>query len=264
MVIVLMTFMVLTVLGVSVTAVATSRFTLSVSYNNLQGALYAAQSGIEDMKRMINECIEENETAIKAELQDYISLNYGLPGYDADGYSKQRTKHYVFDSFLEGNSFQRQLGVKNAAYSTQVFSEQDYDCDEGTVTVYSTGTYGSGGNTSSKTIEAKILIETVSSEFSAPGDDTGNSLLYPLIVNGPDIDNNSLRAYCKFFNVIGSFYIPKGIQEIAGGNNYSLTFSDYLICLCLQYPRIIYGFKAFYSKIEYSQSCNCHNDHNGR
>ncbi len=237
---VIMTMMILSILSLAAAGLIQTRYGLAVSRSDRNGAFYAAQGGIEEMKLNIENRINEYRGSIIDDVLDYVQMNYGKPGYDPEGYSMLRTRYYIFDTYLKNNQFGRDMQVSDAAYITQLFSDADYDSDESAITVMSTGSYGAGSNPMEYTITAVIKLEGSPVQFetgqSGGGGSTEGTILdYPIIVSGPDVSSVSIDMNCASLMVNGAVNLPRsmgsfrseGVYTFNGGatfnNNLSLN-----------------------------------------
>lgn len=222
---VLITVTVLAILGAAIAAVMVSRLHLAVSYESTNGALYAAQAGIEEAKLGLKNRISTTAPAMRSDMQTYINTRYGTPGYDPFSYSRELVRKYVYD-YLTGSSFPktRNLLEKEASYSLFMGA---YDTGSDTLKISSTGLYGTGSHRTNKTVTVTFKIQYTSEPFTGEDGSGGGSFpAYPLIVQGPSIDPNySIAAFCQKLEIIGDLFLPKGITKLTSSSNSINTLS---------------------------------------
>lgn len=215
---VLITFTVLSILGMAVISIMTGRMKLTVSYENLNGARYAAEAGIEEMKQKLYSRINDTtvQNSINAELQQYIDNHFGEAGYNPAEKYKHLFRQWVFDPYLSAfKGVTTSLVEDKASYT---IDDLVYDMENNRVTVTARGSYGKGGWKDSRIISAAFGLSNASRQFTAPG----GTISDPVIVPRPPGSGYSFDIICPTFTVEGDFYYPGNIQYIK--NDADLTF----------------------------------------
>lgn len=216
---VLITFTVLSILAAAIIALVQSRLNLTVSYENYNGALYAAQAGIEEMKLNIKNRIPECKSYVENRIREYISSPDFDESFDLEVLSNSLGMEF-FNRYFTSNSFERDLVEKNAAYSVKPSVDSNF------IIISSTGVYGAGTSKTSRTIIAKIRLDYVDTRFTLDNGQSSPLAKFPLIIQQYPSELFSLRANCRDFKVYGPVYLPGGVHDIDHLGNSDFMFHD--------------------------------------